>query len=241
MLVRCPVEWRVGSSGALIKFEFHTTAHDHCYWAFVRRSTWHNVGSSGPEERKPSLKTCSLVHHPIINPTLKSLASNNPTLQTVFSPGKHALWVILLLKIRPGILTRRIIRVLCCVYPTTVYSDYPNPLRISCFCFLTWSWFEHRFFLLPSVFSEFLCLSWVDLEQVCKNSKANSSNDQATNFEPPFIVRSRTRNYKTYTKSSVLYLLVTLESRKVLNLVNMSLWLWMLKLRGLLSLATLTD
>ena len=186
-----------------------------------------------------SSKTCSLVHHPIINPTLKSLASNNPTLQTVFSPGKHALWVVLLLKIRPGNLTHRIIWVLCCVYPTTVYSDYPNPLRISCLCFLTWSWFEHRFFLLPSIFSEFLCLSWVNLEQVYKNSKANSSNDQATNFEPPFIVRSRTRNYKTYTKSSVLHLLVTLESRKVLNLVNLSPCRWMLILRGLLLFATL--
>ena len=90
-------------------------------------------------------------------------------------------------------------------------------------------------------FSEFLCLSWVDLEQVCNKSKANSSNGQATNSEPLLIVRSRTRNCKTYTKSSVLHLFVTLESRKVLNLANLSPWLWMLKLRGLLSFATLTD
>jgi hypothetical protein len=53
-------------------------------------------------------------------------------------------------------------------------------------------------------------------------SKANSSNGQATNSEPLLIVRSRTRNYKTYTKSSVLHLLVILESRKVLNLDELS-------------------
>ena len=67
---------------------------------------------------------------------------------------------------------------------------------------------------------------------------ANSWNGQATNFEPLFIVRSWTKNYKTYTKSTVLHLLVTLESRKVLNLDDLSPCRCMLILRGLLSYAT---
>ena len=74
-------------------------------------------------------------------------------------------------------------------------------------------------------FSEFYSLSWAELEQVCKNSKANSILVKLLTHEPLFIVRSRTENYKPCTKSSVLHLLVTFESRKVLNLEDSSLWL----------------
>ena len=54
------------------------------------------------------------------------------------------------------------------------------------------------------------------------NSKANST---SVKLPTQFLVHSRTRNYKTYAKSSVLHLLVTLESRKVLNLEDLSPWL----------------
>ena len=74
-------------------------------------------------------------------------------------------------------------------------------------------------------FSDFHSLSWAELEQVCKNSKANSTLVKLLTHEPLFIVRSRTKNYRIYTKSSVLHLLGTLESRKVLNLEDSSLWL----------------
>ena len=120
-------------------------------------------------------------------------------------------------------------------------SDNPNPLTFFYF------WFSGLELICVSIlsaskcFSEFLCLSWADLEQVCKKSKANSLDDQATHLEPPLIVWPQTKNSKIYTKSSVLHLLVTLESRKVLSLDNLSPWLWMLILRGLLSFATLTD
>ena len=76
-------------------------------------------------------------------------------------------------------------------------------------------------FSASKCFSEFPWPSRVDLEQVCMKSKTNSLNGQATNFEPLFVIRSRTKNYKTYTKSSVLHLLVTLESRNILNIVNL--------------------
>ena len=74
-------------------------------------------------------------------------------------------------------------------------------------------------------FSEFHSLSWTELERVCKNSKANSTLVKLLTHEPLFIERSRTKNYKTWTKSSVFHLLVTLESRKILKLGNLSLWL----------------
>ena len=54
------------------------------------------------------------------------------------------------------------------------------------------------------------------------NSKANSTLVKLLTHELLFIVRSRTKNYKTYIKSSVLHLL---ESRKVLNLEDLSPWL----------------
>ena len=57
------------------------------------------------------------------------------------------------------------------------------------------------------------------------NSKANSILVKLLTHELLFIVRSRTKNYKTYIKSSVLHLLVTLESRNVLNLEDLSPWL----------------
>ena len=152
---------------------------------------------------------------------------------------KQALYRMLRVKVWPGLqrvkLTEWFGRI---VRPWGIRIIRP-PLKFFCFCFLTWIHFGLCFFLLPSAFlSFFACLELI-FEQVCIKSKASSLNGQATNFEPPFIVRSRTRNYKIYTKSSVLHLLVTLESRKVLNLVNLSPWLWMLKLRGLLSFATL--
>ena len=68
------------------------------------------------------------------------------------------------------------------------------------------------------------------------NSKANSTLVKLLTHELLFIVRSRTKNYKTYIKSSVIHFLVTLESRKVLNLEGLSPWLVDHKiLRGLLS------
>ena len=66
--------------------------------------------------------------------------------------------------------------------------------------------------------------------------KANSTLFKLLTHEHLFIVWSRTKNYKTYTKSSVLHFLMTLESRKVLNLEGLSPWLVDHKiLRGLLS------
>ena len=120
-------------------------------------------------------------------------------------------------------------------------SDNPIPLNLFCFLFSDLGLIRMSIFSASKCFSEFIWLSWADLEQVCMKSKANSLDDQATHLEPPLIVRSRTKNYKTKTKSSALHLLVTLEFRKVLSLVNLSPWLWMLILRGLLSFATLTD
>ena len=53
---------------------------------------------------------------------------------------------------------------------------------------------------------------------MCKIFKANSNLVKLLTQKPLLIVRSRTKNYETLIKSSVLHLLVTLETRRVLNL-----------------------
>ena len=80
-----------------------------------------HVGSSDPEAWIPTEKTGSLVHHPIYCPTWYFPPSDNPIQQAFFSPPKHALWVILALKIRSLHLQRQIIRLLWSVYPTLLY------------------------------------------------------------------------------------------------------------------------
>ena len=73
-------------------------------------------------------------------------------------------------------------------------------------------------FCSSKCFFDFFELSWTEFEQVCKISKANSNWIKLLIQEPLLIVRSRTKNYKTSTKSSALHLLMILDSRKVLNL-----------------------
>jgi hypothetical protein len=48
--------------------------------------------------------------------------------------------------------------------------------------------------------------------------KANFHYVSLLTQEPLVIVRSKTKNYKTWTKSSVLRLFMTLDTRKFLNL-----------------------
>ena len=123
--------------------------------------------------------------------------------------------------------------------PTGGVSDSPVTL-----CFLLFL-FSDLDFICSSILSSFKCfsefhsLSWVELEQVCMKSKANSFLVKLLSQEPPFIVRSRTKNYKIYTKSSVLHLLGTLESRNVLNLEDLSLCWWTWILRGSLFICDL--
>ena len=119
--------------------------------------------------------------------------SDNPIPQWVFSPCKHALWYMLLLKIRPLLLQGRIIRVLWYVYPTLVLRI----IRTHWIFPVSDFWLEVGLSVNSFCFFEFHSMFWVDLEQVCMKSKANSLDDQATNFEPPLIVRSWTKNYKT--------------------------------------------
>ena len=116
---------------------------------------------------------------------LNSIASDNPVPWQIFRPWKHAVCRILWLKIRPGIFIGSDNSASLTCLSDLTYSDYPNQQRISCISFLTWSWFELYFFLLPSVFLSFLgCLELI-FEQVCMKSKANYMNDQATHLEPP--------------------------------------------------------
>ena len=77
--------------------------------------------------------------------------------------------------------------------------------------------FELLFF---QMFSWLFELSWPEFERVCKVSRANSIWIELLTQESLLIVRSRTKNYKTLTKSSVLHLLVTFESRIVLDVEN---------------------
>ena len=107
--------------------------------------------------------------------------------------------------------------------------------------FLIFCWIDLELIFSSIVSSSKYCfdffeLSWTEFEQVCRISKANSNLIKLLTQEPLLIVRSRTKNYEISTKSSILYLLMTLDTRKVLNLRK-----WVLgthdcfKLRGLLS------
>ena len=121
---------------------------------------------------------------------------------------------------------------------TFLASDNPVTLCFSVFRFLTWIWFVPRFFLLPSDFLSFIAYLEQILSKCAWNLRPTQWMVKLLTCELLFIVRSQTRNYKTYTKSSVLHLLVTLESRKVLNLADLSPCRWKLILRGLLSFTT---
>ena len=87
------------------------------------------------------------------------------------------------------------------------------------------SWVDLELFLSSTFCSSkyFLEFFWAVLdwiEQVCIVSEAKSIWVKLLTREPLLIVRSQTKIYKTKTKTSVLHLLVTLESRKVLILEN---------------------
>ena len=92
------------------------------------------------------------------------------------------------------------------------------------------SFFELLFF---KVFSWLLwaVLSWV--EQVCEIFESNSIWIKLLTQEPLLIVWLRTKNYTTSTKSSVIHLLMTRDTRRVLNLSKRVIGT--LELRGLLS------
>ena len=129
--------------------------NDHWPGQLVRRIVQPHVGSSDPEAWIPTKKTGSLIHHPTINPTCNSLASDNPIAKGIFSPWKtcslskattqNPTWHFKVSD-NPAAL-------LC--LSDLVYTDYPTSLKTSYFYFLTWSWFERRFFLLPSIFLSF--------------------------------------------------------------------------------------
>ena len=144
-------------------FECQNQRNDHWHWWLIRRIREAHVGSSDPEEDFLAEKSCSLVHHPSINPTCNFIASDNPIQQAFFSPQKHALWYMLPLKIWSLHLLRRIIQLLWSVYPTLLYriirTHWIFPvsvfwlgvdLNVDSFCFqvffwvalpvLSWSW-----------------------------------------------------------------------------------------------------
>ena len=233
-------ESTVGSSGAIVKFEFWSNGHDHYSCWLVRRSKNHASDclvlkrKFQPEKQALWRMIRRLVWRAIY------IASDYPSMKDVSNPGKTGS-----LKDNPTISStlhffRRIIQLLWSDSPTTGAPDYPSTLRFSCFSFLTWIWFDLRFFLLSSDFLSFIAGLELILSKCAWNLRPTQGKVKLLTSEPLFIVRSWTKNYKTYTKSSVLHLLVTLESRKVLSLDNLSPRLWMLILMGLLSFVTLT-
>jgi hypothetical protein len=97
---------------------------------------------------------------------------------------------------------------------------------------LAWSWFVLWLLLLSSVVLASLSYVVLNLSKYARLLRLTHIRSSYLTLEPPLIVRSRTKNYKTSTKSSVLHLLVILETRNVLNLHERVLGI---ELRGLLS------
>ena len=155
-LLRCIFHHGVGSSCSTDILNSRTTALDHCYWVFVRRST--DITSDYPvlkREFQPEKHALWYTIRPFVRRLILT-PSDNPVPQTIFQLVKQALCRTLRVKIRVGISRRRIIQILC--------PDSPTPLSFPVSILLTWNWFERRFFLPPSVFYEIHSRSWVDFE-----------------------------------------------------------------------------
>jgi len=149
-----------------LNFEFQNRRDDHLPlwitptpWIKTRRiiRAW---------SMKSNLKTSSLVQYPSICPTWSFQPSDNPILKTFFSIQKT-----------------------CSLSNATTHnptcfslgSDNPSPLKclfdplvriirpywfFCCFCFLTWSWVERRFFLFFWVPWHVLSWSWASVHEI---------------------------------------------------------------------------
>ena len=148
--------------------------NNHWHGQLVRRIVQPHVRSSDPEAWIRTKKTGSLVHHPTINPPCNSLASDNPIPKGIFIPWKTCslgnttsenLTYIPVGSDNPGALK-------CLSDPSVVGLSEPTEKPLFLFSNLELNWTS--ILSASKCFSEFLCRSWVDLEQVWKNSKANS-------------------------------------------------------------------
>ena len=163
-------------------------------------------------------------------------ASVKPMLKANSQPPKHALWAIVcplhrclylnhrfnrwlgcshLILVCPEKLSRRGVIVLSVSFGCTDAKASVKPVLLI-FLFCSWIDLDLIFSLIDSFFKccfGFFGLSWAVFERVCKICKANSILVKLLTQEPLLIVRTRTKNYKTRTKSSVIHLLVTLETR----------------------------